>query len=88
VQAAQAVQAEFYSKLNDSEISDDDYERAQSIWKHFGMKSMRVYHDLYLKTDVLLLADVFEQFQKFAWKIIIWTFFIMLQLPDSLGMFA
>ena len=54
---------EFCSKLNVSEISDSDYEQAQKVWYHFGMKTFREYHDLYLKTDVLLLADVFENFR-------------------------
>ena len=49
--------------MNDSEISDSDYEHAQRVWNHFGMKTFRGYHDLYLKTDVLLLKDVFETFR-------------------------
>ncbi len=54
----------FYSQLNDSHISDEDYEHAQKVWSAFNCKTMRDYHDLYLKTDVLLLADVMTEFRK------------------------
>jgi len=54
---------EFYSKLSDSDMTDDDLEHAQKVWEHFGMKTFREYHDLYLKADVRLLADVFENFR-------------------------
>ena len=49
----------FFSKLSDEGISDNDYTHAQNVWSAFNMKCLRDYHDLYLKTDVLLLADVF-----------------------------
>ena len=54
---------EFFSKLNDEHISQQDFEHAQNVWKTFKCKNMGDFHDLYLKTDVLLLADVFEEFR-------------------------
>ena len=54
----------FFSSLKDECISEKDYERANNIWNAFKMNSMCDYHNLYLKTDVLLLADVFKKFIK------------------------
>ena len=54
---------DFYSKLNDCGITDKEYEHAERIWKEFEIKNFGEYHDLYLKSDVLLLADVFEEFR-------------------------
>ena len=58
----------FFSKMSGEGISNKDYEHAQKVWKTFDMKTMRDYHNLYNKTDVLLLADVFENFRKVCKK--------------------
>ena len=61
-------QEAFFSKLSDEHIEDADYIHAQTVWTTFNMKCLRDYHDLYLKTDVLLLADVFENFRDLSIK--------------------
>ena len=53
----------FYSRLNLLRISEHDHDHAQSIWKAFEMKNLGDYHDLCLKTDVLLLCNMFETFR-------------------------
>ena len=55
---------EFFLRLNGNHISDKDYEHAEKIWKEFSIKTMGEFHDLYLISDVLLLAHVFEAFRK------------------------
>ena len=59
---------DFYSKLNDSYITDEQYEHAKKVWQEFNCKTMRDYHDLYLKTDVLLLSDVMENYRNVCIK--------------------
>jgi len=53
----------FYDTLNDEPLQPKDYERAKEIWSHFGIRTLQEYHDHYLKSDVLLLADVMENFR-------------------------
>ena len=53
---------EFFSFLKDECFSEKDYLHAIDVWIMFKMNARDDYHDLYLKTDVLLLADGFEKF--------------------------
>ena len=53
----------FYSQLYEEHITDRDYDRANVVWKHFNIKNLGEYHDLYLMTDVYLLTDVCENFR-------------------------
>ena len=53
----------FYSNLNMFSISEDDYQRAQKVWEEFGIQNLGDSHDLYLRTDVVLLANVYEAFR-------------------------
>ena len=58
--------SKFFSRLRGEGISEADYLHAQHVWKHFKMKTFGDYHDLYLKTDTILLAEVFENFRRQA----------------------
>ena len=51
----------FFSSLKDCGINEKEYQRACDVWKVFEI-NLGQYHDLYLKTDLLLLCDVFEKF--------------------------
>ncbi|XP_046750612.1 uncharacterized protein LOC124413870 [Diprion similis] len=58
---------QFYSKLNDRDISDDDYAHACEVWQTFNVQTLGKYSDLYLQTAVFLPADVFQNFRQNCW---------------------
>lgn len=53
----------FYNKLKDESISENDYQQARNVWRNFNMNTLGDFHDLYVLTDTVLLADVFEKFR-------------------------
>ena len=53
----------FYSNLNMENIDDIDYRHGNNIFKIFNLKNLREFYDLYIQSDTLLLADVFENFR-------------------------
>ena len=64
-------------KISDDHISVKEYLTCEKTWDKFEMKYMGDYHDLYFKRDVLLLADVFEKFICYVFKIL-WVRFLSL----------
>ncbi|GBN67380.1 hypothetical protein AVEN_149573-1 [Araneus ventricosus] len=53
----------FFNSLTNEAVSDKDYGYAQKIWNIFNLQTLGDFHDLYVTSDVLLLADVFENFR-------------------------
>ena len=58
----------FYSNLTMEDISDTDYAHANNVFKKFDIKNLGEYHDLYVRSDLWLLADVFENFRNACMK--------------------
>ena len=54
--------------MNDTNISDEDYGRAKLVWKEFGCKTLGHYLNTYLRIDVGMLCDVFENFRSLMMK--------------------
>ena len=59
----------FYSNLNMENIEDIDYSYGNNVFKRFKLKNLVEYHDLYVQSDTLLLADVFENFRNTCLKV-------------------
>ena len=59
---------DFYSNLNMEDISDIDYRHANNVFKRFKLENLGDYHDLYVQSDALLLADVFNNFRDMCIK--------------------
>ena len=53
----------FDSSLSGKGITDEEYAHPKPVWETFGCRNLGDYHDLYVATDTLLLADVFENFR-------------------------
>ena len=60
---------DFYSHLNMEDITNTYYVQAKRVCKDFEIKNLGEYHDLYVQSGTLLLADVFENFRKMCRKI-------------------
>ena len=58
----------FYNKMNDENVSVDNYNHAMNVWNSFNCQTIGDYSDLYLKSDVILLADIFENFRNTLMK--------------------
>ena len=59
----------FYSNLNMEDITDVDYRHAKRVLKNLINKDLGDYHDLYVQSDTLLLADLFENFRNMCIKV-------------------
>ena len=59
----------FFSSLNMENINDIDYRHGNNVFKKFKLKNLGEYHDLYIQSNTLLLADVFENFRNMCIKV-------------------
>ena len=59
----------FYSNINMEDVTDVDYRHAKRVLKNLINKNLGDYHDLYVQSGTLLLADVFENFRNMCIKV-------------------
>ena len=64
----------FYYNLYGGDISDEDYQHAQTVWKEFNIKTIKDYNKLYNMSDVLMLSGIFENFRDIYKKHYAWYF--------------
>ena len=64
-----SVKEAFYSNLNVEDITDVDYRHGKTVFEYLINKNLGDYHDLYVRSDTLLLADVFENFRNMCIKV-------------------
>ena len=60
---------DFYSNLNMEDIDDIDYRHGNNVFKGFKSENLGDYHNLYVRSDTLLLVDVFEKFRNMCIKV-------------------
>ena len=68
-ETALPTKKDFCSNLNLENISDEDFTHAQKLCDVFKIKNLGEYHDLYVPSDTLLLADIFENFRNMCLNI-------------------
>ena len=72
----------FYSNLNMENIDDIDYRHDSNVFKRFKLQNLGEYHDLYVQSNTLLLADVFETLEKRVLKYMNWILLISYHYQD------
>ena len=58
----------FHSNLNSEDTSDEDYTHAQKVWDVFQINNIGDYHDLFVQSETVLLADVYENFRNLCFE--------------------
>ena len=75
------IKKAFYSELNNEHITDKDHAHYKIVYKEY-CKNIRDYHDLYVQSDTLLIAGVFENFRNMCLKIMSLIHHIFIQNQD------
>ena len=76
-------ESDFYNGLNMEEISGIDYRHAEKVFNEFDIKNLGEHHDLYIHSDTLFLANVFENFKNMCIKVYVLDPVYFLSAPRS-----